>query len=790
MGRQRCKEWESYSMWKKVSYLFAGILLLLSGVLAILPITVFADDDFRATITSTPTEPTIDTTPTFEFTTTYDESAFTFACFIDNLSIGDCTSPFTISALEPGEHTFSVALRDNFTNFSPVDSHTWTINTEAQGDGSPEYPLGITNCQQLQDIDNDLSAAYKLLNDIDCSGVTNFQPIGTDLQPFTGSLNGNGYVVSNLEIIVDVLLSTGLFSATENANITALRLKDSVISNTYLSGNYSIGGIVGVAIDSSLQDITTDNVTVLATDNGSSSYTGGLAGAAIGGSSIVDSYFNGSVEGLNNGTGGLTGFLTDTSSVTSSYSEGVISAEANVGGLVGAMNETASIVDSYTVMVFDGAPEYSGGLVGVAQDSSDIYSSFSVADMSAIPVGPLHIGGIIGYAGNTTGTVSNTYFDQVEAGRSDCKGDGTLSFSCTTTTNPSFFLGNDTNGPLSEWNQGSPWNLHEEGKLPSFAIGRVACDDPPTQSESTLLFGCEWARETIHHFSGAQVSQQFRYREQGGDSPDWTEQNWPLNSAKVLILGLKPSTQYEVQFHSYWTIGSSDWESDTAILTTGNSTIDSDGDGIPDSVELGGPNYGDANGDAQGNNYSSGVDSQQANVTSFKNTLTDNYVVLQSDCSANSGLSISSESTEHKDGSYDFGLGLISFTASGCGPTATFTQYFYGDHDASKYIARKYNPSTHEYTNIPGAILSNVSINGQNVLKIVYQIADNGPLDDNKTTGTIVDPSGPALSVAGVPNTGIEYQPSNLDLLPLIYVGLFTLLMINALPVTITKKNR
>jgi hypothetical protein len=97
----------------------------------------------------------------------------------------------------------------------------------------------------------------------------------------------------------------------------------------------------------------------------------------------------------------------------------------------------------------------------------------------------------------------------------------------------------------------------------------------------------------------------------------------------------------------------------------------------------------------------------------------------------------------------------MSFTAFGCGTTATFTQYFYGNYDASKLIARKYNAASHSYTTIPGAVLSNITINSQKVLKIVYQIADNSPFDENPTVGTITDPSGPATLMVGAPNTGI-----------------------------------
>lgn len=711
-----------------------------------------ADDNFVPVITSTPSEPTVDTTPTFQFTTTFDTQVFTYRCYIDNLSIGDCTSPFTVAPLESGSHTFSVGLVDSFGNFSPVDSHTWTINTLSQGDGSEAYPFGVTDCEGLQDIDLNLSAYYRILNNIDCTGTV-FTPIGSDATPFTGHLNGNGFAVSNVSITIDQLQSTGLFATTENGSVTAFRLQDSTIVNNYSTGNYSTGGIIGLATDTALEDVTTDNVTVAPANNGSTGYTGGLVGAAIGSTAVSKSYFSGAVAGLNNGTGGIAGALSDTSTVDDSYSDASITGAGNVAGLAGVMIGTSYIRTSYSAATILSDGDNVGGIVGNLDTGSTVTDSFSYSDLTGVTA----VGRQGAVVGANTGTITNVVYDATRAGQNNCIGlaGGSVS-NCNSTTDDGYFKGNSTNPPLNVWSLGSPWNLHEQGQLPSFAIGRVACDNPVTQGESSLRFGCEWARESKHHYSGNKVSQQVRYRVQGsGDT--WRYQDWPNYTVKVLITGLQPSTQYEIQFHAVWEIGTSDWEPDTALLTTGaDSNLDTDGDGIKDSVELTGPNMGDANGDhdnAEG--YFGGDDFQQANVTSFINPITGNYAVLESDCTANSGVSIAGESSGTRDVAYDYTLGLMSFSATGCGATATFTQYFYGSYDPATFVARKFNPTTGSYSLIPGTVLSSVVINGQAALKITYQIVDNGPLDQNPTVGTITDPSGPASLQLGVPNTGL-----------------------------------
>ena len=56
--------------------------------------------------------------------------------------------------------------------------------------------IEISTCQELQNINNDLSAEYVLVNDIDCWDFS-FTPIGGE---FVGVLDGQGYTVSDLHI--------------------------------------------------------------------------------------------------------------------------------------------------------------------------------------------------------------------------------------------------------------------------------------------------------------------------------------------------------------------------------------------------------------------------------------------------------------------------------------------------------------------------------------------------------------------------------------------------------------
>ena len=70
-------------------------------------------------------------------------------------------------------------------------------------------------------------------------------------------------------------------------------------------------------------------------------------------------------------------------------------------------------------------------------------------------------------------------------------------------------------------------------------------------------------------------------------------------------------------------------------------------------------------------------------------------------------------------------------------------------------MLRKWD-SNNAYSTITGAVLTNETIDGKNVLKAVYTVKDGGVLDqDNTADGNIVDPVGIGKSAVGSPNTGL-----------------------------------
>lgn len=79
-----------------------------------------------------------------------------------------------------------------------------------EGKGTVKSPYLLTNAAQVDEIRNNLSAHYKLMNNIDMSSISNFVPIGTPNKPFTGTLqcdlDKTGkplYIIKNLQVKVN-----------------------------------------------------------------------------------------------------------------------------------------------------------------------------------------------------------------------------------------------------------------------------------------------------------------------------------------------------------------------------------------------------------------------------------------------------------------------------------------------------------------------------------------------------------------------------------------------------------
>jgi predicted outer membrane repeat protein len=197
----------------------------------------------------------------------------------------------------------------------------------------------------------------------------NFEPIGNEQTPFEGTLDGNGYTISGLNI-----------AGTEDHG------------EDKRAAGYS--GLFGyLAKGSSVEDLTID-----ASDIDGNQYVGGVAG-----------YNEGSVTDCKLGSKGVINGHTDTGGLVG-YSSAPLSSLRNLGKVTGENINTGGIVGSIsapgTALLYcqnEGSvtgKEKTGGIVGSFTSSLDSESLIKECyNKGAVEGGAYQAGGIAGYAG-------------------------------------------------------------------------------------------------------------------------------------------------------------------------------------------------------------------------------------------------------------------------------------------------------------------------------------------------------------------------------------------------------
>jgi hypothetical protein len=314
------------------------------------------------------------------------------------------------------------------------------ISRFSGGSGTVNDPYLISNVDHLQNMNSDTDAFYLIVDDIDCSGTSvwdsgmGFQPVGTRTKPFTGSLDGNGYVIEDLTIKRTSSDYIGLFGWIRSASISNVSMETADIS-----GRNNVGGIAGVNSGGSIT-----NCNFRGTVRGTT-YVGGLVGQNyFGGGSIAESLVSADIRGISL-TGGIAGMNQAGCSIISSYSEGVVSGDdttggvtgdnygtlemsfsvssvrgsRNTGGLCGRNSYGGTIANCYSTGMVSGT-SVAGGLVGMNW-MGDIANSYATGPVA----GTSRIGGLVGMnfgLGLSSGTFLSSYWDKETTGQTTSSG--------------------------------------------------------------------------------------------------------------------------------------------------------------------------------------------------------------------------------------------------------------------------------------------------------------------------------------------------------------------------------
>jgi hypothetical protein len=316
---------------------------------------------------------------------------------VDSVVVSGVTGP-TLDFIHtaPGaEVTVTVTPDDGTDTGTPVADTLFIDDYASCGGGITGLP--IATCEQLEEMALDLTETYCLINDVDCSGISDFATVANTGSDFSGSFYGAGYTISDL-----ATSGRGLFGTVSGA-LDAVVLNNVVVANTVTSG--STGGVVGEYIGSSDLDgmvvsgsvsssvgtpgvggivgiVGSQNQALLnssftGTVTGSSN-TGGLVGEmSSGADGIMDSWVNADVTGSDGYTGGAAGrmeSITGVPGVVSNVSvSGTVSGTYSVGGLAG--KGSADFANCSSTAVVSGSGSYIGGLIGVLAGEATVVDS-------------------------------------------------------------------------------------------------------------------------------------------------------------------------------------------------------------------------------------------------------------------------------------------------------------------------------------------------------------------------------------------------------------------------------
>jgi hypothetical protein len=273
--------------------------------------------------------------------------------------------------------------------------------------------IQVSTPADLDNVRNDLAGNYCLANDIDMSGVADFQPITNDQGAgFAGTFDGQGHAIKNLTI-TSPIQHVGLFSSLFGL------VKNLMLQNATVSGSdpsVRIGTLAGIVGEPTPDTVGIINVHVSGEVRANCvlCVAGGLVGE-INGSISQSSAAVVVTDGAFGAAGGLIGVGAGT--VSRSYATGAVSItpDANgstsgqAGGLVGAATNV-SIIDSFATgsVSAPGEPLHGANFVGglVGDDNGGVYTR-------SFATGPVTTGAAVSSAGGLIGRTFSTTLRQV-----------------------------------------------------------------------------------------------------------------------------------------------------------------------------------------------------------------------------------------------------------------------------------------------------------------------------------------------------------------------------------------
>ncbi|MBQ9031254.1 MAG: hypothetical protein IJ106_16225 [Parasporobacterium sp.] len=304
---------------------------------------------------------------------------------------------YTLLENEAGEMVLTFYSEDGVISYvksdaAPEAAAAWWN----QVDPDPaEEEIAISTVEELQAINDNLSADYILMADLDLEGIEwtpigSFVPSGEEEEEqeipdpdyaFTGNFNGNGHTIRNLSIDQPEGYALGLFGCIAESKIGYFTLENAEVTGTTMAAD-----VVGYAYCSVVYDVTLENgsVNAFATELSEEGMYGGIVAAGMG-SLITDCKATADIV-IPDGTAnaGIVGGGLELTSVAGCVATGSVTAGSNCYGLggisgcgFGAEEFSDCVAENVTITAGDDC-FWIGGITGYAGGYED--------EMFGIPV--------------------------------------------------------------------------------------------------------------------------------------------------------------------------------------------------------------------------------------------------------------------------------------------------------------------------------------------------------------------------------------------------------------------
>ena len=295
-----------------------------------------------------------------------------------------------------------------------------TASAVLLGDIDLPTAVGPTDISTL----NDTALASSISEVLDALNYTasdfsklNLLPIGTQTNPFEGSLHGNSKSIKNLNIESTGSSNTlriGIFGATENSSVENLVIDNAIVSNPFaVADSGSTALLIGEITSGNASSL--NNITLSGLVTGGATNTAALVGY-VSNVTLAASHINlvnSTINGVNRRLGGYFGFISNSNvNLLSNKIDNLSFAltgtsPEDAGGLIGQISASTLNINELNAQSINGTASnsfYVSGLIGRNFDTPTIIDNLTISGITLIAHN--YVGSIIGYGLQTQLTLS------------------------------------------------------------------------------------------------------------------------------------------------------------------------------------------------------------------------------------------------------------------------------------------------------------------------------------------------------------------------------------------------